>query len=690
MALSGLSRDGVRNALYDLEQVGIANNDTTLTAYIHEGIERSSERRLASAVELERALVDRMRELAPDLESHTTASVLHLRPVTQALKDDGHEGALPLLVLRLLRSLSMDGRGEDGPGSIDLRQLDRDRASVKLNRDWPALLETARRRRSAAEVLLQHLREQLKPSVQGADLLVETTQGKLLKSIESDLELRSWVRDPRKLLDRALLWLHEQEVIRLNKGLAVFRPAMTIRLEKTRRRFGRTDFAPLELHYQEQVLQIHVMEEFVNRGLDAIAAALQLAMDYFALDRDTFLHRWLPDRTDLARQTTPESWRAIVEGLNPTQRGIVADDREQTNVLVLARPGSGKTRVLVHRIAYLLRVPREDPRGILALAYNRHAAVEIRRRLDELVGADSRGVTVLTCHGMALRLTGAHLANRPALADDDFGELLKEAAALLRGEGLLPEEADEQRERLLAGFRWILVDEYQEVDEEQYQLISALAGRTLTGGERKLTLFAVGDDDQNIYFYAGASVKYLRRFEEDYKARTVYLTQNYRSTRHIIDAANAWIASARERMKTEQPIVIDRSRRRKPKGGDWESCDAVGRGRVQVLCVRGDDRSQAMAALAELRRLAELYPDWDWRTCAVVARNWRYLDPLRSLCERDSIPVQMAREDTSFFWRLREVRRLRDWLGTLADGLVTGDALRAWLAGQPEGNGRTY
>ena len=175
---------------------------------------------------------------------------------------------------------------------------------------------------------------------------------------------------------------------------------------------------------------------------------------------------------------------------------------------------------------------------------------------------------------------------------------------MLRGEGLESDEADEQRERLLDGFRWILVDEYQDVDDEQYQLISALAGWTLTGGERKLTLFAVGDDDQNIYAYAGASVKYLRRFEEDYKANTVYLTQNYRSTGHIIAAANAWIASAHERMKSEHPIAIDRSRRRKPKGGDWESRDAVGRGRVQILRVRGDDRSQSIAALAELVLLA--------------------------------------------------------------------------------------
>ena len=103
------------------------------------------------------------------------------------------------------------------------------------------------------------------------------------------------------------------------------------------------------------------------------------------------MRRWLPDRDkEIGRQTTPESWRSIVEDLrNTVQQRIVSDEREQTNVLVLAGPGSGKTRVLVHRIAYLLRVRRENPRGILALAYNRHAAVEIRRRLAGLLGDDA-------------------------------------------------------------------------------------------------------------------------------------------------------------------------------------------------------------------------------------------------------------------------------------------------------------
>jgi ATP-dependent DNA helicase RecQ len=248
----------------------------------------------------------------------------------------------------------------------------------------------------------------------GVDLLAATTLGALLAVINHDVGLQAEVRHPEKLLDHALLWLHEQEVIRLNKGLAVFRPAMTIVLGSEPRRFAKADFAPLQLHYAEQVTQIHVMAEYVQRGLQAMADALRLTMDYFQLSREEFLKRWLPKRDkEIARQTTPASWRSIVEALrNPAQQAIVTDEREQTNVLVLAGPGSGKTRVLVHRIAYLLRVKRENPHGILALAYNRHAAVEIRRRLADLVGDDARGVTVLTCHAMAMRLVGASFAGR--------------------------------------------------------------------------------------------------------------------------------------------------------------------------------------------------------------------------------------------------------------------------------------
>lgn len=688
MGLSGLSAAKVRTALHDLERLGIASNDTVLTAFVHAGVERASRKRLEDTETLEEALLDELRQSAPDL-GKGDAAVLHLRHATQHLKDAGQPNALPEQLWRIVKSLSLDGRNEEGGvGSLHLRRLDAETVCVTLRREWSKVAQIARLRRAAAGRLLEHLLGCLPPGTRGTDLLAETTLGKLMAALEGDALLRAEMRDPPKLLDRALLWLHEQEVIRLNKGLAVFRPAMTIQLGQEKRGFLKTDFVPLKLHYDEQVVQIHVMAEYVQRGLKAMAEALRLAVDYFRLQREEFLSRWLPEREkELARQTTPESWRAIVESLgNSVQQRIVADDREQANVLVLAGPGSGKTRALVHRIAYLVRVRRENPRGILALAYNRHAAVEIRRRLADLIGDDARGVTVLTCHALAMRLTGASFAGRAAFIDDaSFKAVLRQAVALLKGEGLPPDEADEQRERLLAGFRWILVDEYQDVGPDQYELISALAGRTLQDEAGRISLFAVGDDDQNIYAFDGASVEFIRRFEADYAAKPAYLIENYRSTAHIIAAANRLIDPARNRMKAGHPITINRVRAKVPAGGDWQNLDPITRGRVQILPAGDDAATQSVAVMTELQRLAGLAPDWNWSRTAVIARKWEVLEPLRSYCELHGIPVQMADEEALYFWWLREAQALVEWLHASKIKLLKAGTLKKWLDGKGPG-----
>ena len=688
MASSGLTPEGVREALHDLESLGIAANDTALTAFVHVGVGRHSRKRFDEAAALEEAFIDLLREMSPDM-TKGDVSALHLRLATQRLKDEGHSNALPERLRRIIRSIAADGRGEGGGGgSLSFRGRDADTLHITLQRDWGSLVRTAELRRQGARRLLDHLLGTLPPRSRGTDLLAETTMGKLLAAIQADLALRSEVRRPDKLMDRALLWLHEQEVIRLNKGLAVLRPAMTIRLKPVRRGFVDADFRPLRMHYNEQTLQIHVMAEYAEQGLGSMADALRLAMDYFNTPQDNFIQRWLPDRSqEISRQTTPQSWRAIVDDLrNPTQRRIVADDRDQSNVLVLAGPGSGKTRVLVHRIAYLIRVRRENPRSILALAYNRHAAVEICRRLDGLIGGDARGVIVLTCHSLAMRLVGASFTGRSNRLDDgQFRDVLREAVSLLRGEGLPPEEADELRSRLLAGFRWILVDEYQDIGTDQYELISALAGRMLSDEDAKLSLFAVGDDDQNIYAFNGSSVEFIRRFQADYEARPVYLTDNYRSTRHIIEAANGLIEISRDRMKTGNPTQVDRARASDPPGGEWTLRDPVAQGRVQILPVGPTPITQAQAVVPELKRLSLMDPDWDWSSCAVVGREWSYLDPVRSLCQLEGIPVQLANEEFSGVWHLRETRALRRWVRGRDSRVVRSEDVVDWLAAQTPG-----
>ena len=694
MVVSGLSSEQVRKAFYDLEALGLASNDTALTAYVHVAVENSSRKRLERAAALEAALIALLREEHPDL-GRGESSVLHLRHANQRLKDTGHTHALPERLRQLLGSLAADGRDEsEARGSIKLRRIDAESVAIELQREWSALDATARRRRAAAACLLEHLLGCLPPGARGIDQLSETTLGGLLAALAADLALKAEREISPKLLDRALLWLHEQEIIRLNKGLAVFRPAMTIRLEPDwKRRFTQPDFAPLQMHYDEQVVQIHVMAEYVQRGLAAMADALRLTMDYFSLQRDEFMRRWLPERDkELSRQTTPRSWHDIVEALNDkAQREIVADDREATNVLVLAGPGAGKTRVLVHRIAYLVRVRRENPHGILALAYNRHAAVQIRRRLGELIGDDARGVAVLTLHALAMRLVGASLLAQGGCANDEtFKRIVEQAVSLLKGDDLPPEEADQQRDRLLAGFRWILVDEYQDVTPEQYALISALAGRTRADEDGRINLFAVGDDDQNIYAFSGASVDFIRRFESDYAAKPAFLTRNYRSSAYIIEAANRMIAPAGNRMKQDRPIGIDAARVKEAPGGRWQSIDPVGRGRVQILPAGDDERTQALAVMAELERLAGLAQAsgerWDWARCAVIARDWKWLDTVRSYCRVKGIAVQHADEESGGFWSLRETQTLVGWLRARPGRLVDAATLREWIDARPGGD----
>ena len=697
MSVTGLDSRGVRRALWRLEQLGVASDDTAITAFVHRGVPKSSHKRLDQASAIERDLLDWMRELVPDLEVGEKAP-LDLRVASQRLRDEGHKDARPGHVTRILRGVARDGRGEGGgSGSLTLRTLHAESVAVTLKRKWSSLCSLADKRRSGASRLLELLLSKLRQGQRGNDILVETTLGELTRAISDDLDLAARTTDVRKLMEHALLWLHEQEVIRLNKGLTVFRSAMTIRLAADRRGFWKEDFESLRLHYEESTRQVHVMAEYAEKGLSSMADAIQLSLDYFTLGEKEFLRRWLKNkRHEIKRQTTTESWSTIVDSLSPSQRRLVVDDRERTNVLVLAGPGSGKTRVLVHRIAYLVRVRREDPRGIVALAYNRHAAVEIRQRLAELIGDDSRGVTVLTCHALAMRLVGESFSGTAQrLHKKDFehrlDRVLAEAAEMLRCEGLEPAEAEEARERVLSGYRWILVDEYQDISGRQYELISALAGRTRLAGrmrsepDARLSLFAVGDDDQNIYSFTGASVEYIRRFEADYKAKPAYLLYNYRSTGHIIEAANAVVEPAADRMKANHDIRVNRERAQAPAGGEWAVLDPVGRGRVQVLQAGGGPIQQAQAALAELKRLSSLDAGWDWSRCAVIAREWSYLEPLRSLCELEGIHSQMANDDTLSVWQLRETQALVDCLRESQSTLIRNSDVHKWLERQARG-----
>lgn len=685
-SISGLASSELRKALIDLETLQIATNDTALTAYVHVGVRDRSVLRFQQALKLESDLLKAMEEVGAD-EADGTQLTLHISEVCQHLRDLGNESVRPDVIQRLIKGLATDGNEEVGEkNSLKFRRPNRSTITLELQRPWAAIRKISEIRGSAAQAVLNVLIGLVQPGTQGKDIQVATTVGKLVGALSSDLLLMNQITNVSRLLDRSLLWLHEQEILTLGRGLTIFRPAMTLHIAPGTSKFTNEHYDPLAEHYAEQTLQTHVMAAFAEQGLVDVDKALALSSDYFTLERDQFLRRWLPNRpSDLRRQTLPASWRMIVSELdNQIQQDIVSDTREKTNVLVLAGPGSGKTRVLVHRIAFLIRVRREDPRGILVLAYNRHAAVEIRERLQRLIGDDAAEVQVSTCHAFAMRLVGISFSGRAERqTTEDFNDVVEKATSLLNGEGLSADEAEDQRNLLVQGYRWILVDEYQDIGKREYDLIAAVAGRSINDSELRLSLFAVGDDDQNIYAFGGASVEFIRKYEQDYSAKPVFLVENYRSTKHIIQAANFVIEPAAERMKAGHPISVDQHRRDFPSGGELESLDPVAKGRVQLLAVPAGEKEQAIAAVNELQRLSQLVPKWDWKRAAIVSRQWRSLQPVRSYCEAVGIPVDMVNEETPNLWRLRETQTLIGFIRSRPKNLVELGELGGFIQMHP-------
>jgi DNA helicase-2/ATP-dependent DNA helicase PcrA len=249
----------------------------------------------------------------------------------------------------------------------------------------------------------------------------------------------------------------------------------------------------------------------------------------------------------------------LLDRLDAMQR--VAASAPGGPLLIVAGPGTGKTRTLTHRIAYLCAELGVFPERCLAITFTRRAAEELRERLDHLLGDVAEDITVGTFHSVGLTILqenprAAGLPGKWRIADDaeraqareqagdddqayvkllrqqdlvDLDDLITLPLAVLRDDPALVEK---YRRR----WQWIFVDEYQDVDEHQYELL-----RLLSPPDGNLC--AIGDPDQAIYSFRGADVKYFLRFNEDFTdARLVRLTRNYRSSAPILAAAVQAIA----------------------------------------------------------------------------------------------------------------------------------------------------
>lgn len=303
-----------------------------------------------------------------------------------------------------------------------------------------------------------------------------------------------------------------------------------------KRRYRKQDYAQFSEHYRQKVQQVHIVGRYANLMLADYQAALQYVRDYFELDYQEFLNKYFAGTAadELNLGLTPSLRNRIFGQLSEKQRAII--DEQAQFVVVAAGPGSGKTRVLVHKLASLL--VREDVRSeqLLMLTFSRAAATEFKRRLIELVGKAAYFVDIKTFHSYAFDILGRY----GSLQEAD-GIVLKAAKEIASG------NAEPSR----IGKTVLVIDEAQDMDVSEAALVDALIEHNET-----LRVIAVGDDDQNIYAFRGADGRFMQDMLAKRDAVRHEMTENYRSTPAVVDFSNAFVSKIKARLKTHALTAV--------------------------------------------------------------------------------------------------------------------------------------
>lgn len=343
-----------------------------------------------------------------------------------------------------------------------------------------------------------------------------------------------------KRYEKTLLFLNQIKSIKLEGGFMVSYNRLNIEeIDNSIPRFTSDNFKKMGQHYHHKTEQIHIVGEYAKRRLQNYESALAYVNDYFSQPYEEFLAKYFPRRKkEISRPLTPERFKKIAGELDIDQRSIV-DDNQSENILVLAGPGSGKTKVLVHKIASLLLLEDIKPEQFLMLTFSKAASLEFRARARKLVPEYSGLIKITTFHGYCFQLMGQ-------LGDLKKSEnVIQDCITAINNEDIDVSS--------IVNKSVLLLDEFQDVNDIEWKLV-----QTIINKSGSIRVIAVGDDDQNIYGFRGSSNKNMVDFKEKYNATAYSLIKNYRSRSHIVQFNNELLNRIPNRLKKHALEPVDR------------------------------------------------------------------------------------------------------------------------------------
>lgn len=526
----GLTRSEVISAVMRMRQEGILADSKDITAYLQEasGTERKSMLLLERFAKLEKYILQHI----PDSSLTISCKQLNDDAVNSGITTSNEKSIRTLLYFLTVKGYI---RKQEAPArNITMtRQADMDSTMSRSEQRWDIC-------RFTLEWLYAQMTESTKDNVQNK--MVQFSIVDLYNQIKANGQSLFGSLDKVQIEDveESLLYLSNIGALKLDGGFMVLYNAMAIqRLKDMKLRYKQEDYRMLDEFYKQKIQQVHIVGEYANLMVRNYAAAQQYVQDYFQMEYKRFITTYFKGERgkEIQRNITPKKYQKLFAQLSEKQQEIISD-KESRCIVVAAGPGSGKTRVLVHKLASLLLLEDVKHEQLQMLTFSRAAATEFKQRLIALIGEAAHYVEIKTFHSYSFDLLG-RIGNL-----EDANDVVARAAEMINQGEVEPNKI---------GKTVLVIDEAQDMSEEEYALV-----RALMANNEDMRVIAVGDDDQNIYEFRGSDSKYLYQLSQETSSRFIEMTDNYRSSHHVVDFANDFARYISKRMKSS-PITSVRT-----------------------------------------------------------------------------------------------------------------------------------
>ena len=519
----GLSKQDVISSVERMRQEGILADTRDISAYLQDisDNQRKPQQMLENFAKLEKYILEHI----PDESLQITYKQLNDNAVHDGINTSTEKQIRTLLYFLVVKGYTH--KKEDGSHNL----------VITRDKDIETIIKRFERRIEVCRFIIERLYSLVKEN-DSEEKPLQFSVVELLNDLKSNHQ--SLFSDFSSLqledVEEALLYLSKIGAMKLEGGFLVLYNAMAIkRTKELRLRYKQEDYRMLNEFYKQKIQQIHIVGEYANLMVRDYNAALQYVQDYFQMDYHRFISKYFKGNreAEIERNVTPSKYRKLFGMLSKRQKEII-DDHESRCIVVAAGPGSGKTRVLVHKLASLLLLEDVKHEQLLMLTFSRAAATEFKQRLMQLIGNAAHFVEIKTFHSYCFDLLG-RVGNL-----DEAGDVVKQAAEMIKNGEVEPNRISKTV---------LVIDEAQDMSKDDYALVTALMK-----ANEEMRVIAVGDDDQNIYEFRGSNSLYLYELAQTEHSRFFEMTENYRSFRHIVEAANDFARNIRQRIKSA-PII---------------------------------------------------------------------------------------------------------------------------------------